>query len=193
MKKIQLLIALLLIYNSNSLFSQKQIDVDGVIVPRYIKFENKEIELNGIGIRSKLWFDVYTQALYLTKLSQDPVEILEGNTVMAMRIQITSSLVTSRKFSKSINNGVEKSVGPVEFPKYKEGLALLEKYINTEKIVEKDVFNLVYNPVDESMWIIKNEIFKGKIPGKAFKKAFFGIWLSDKPIDQKLKNDLLGK
>ena len=43
------------------------------------------------------------------------------------------------------------------------------------------------------MWIIKNDVFKGKILGKDFKKAFFGIWLSDKPIDQKLKNDLLGK
>ena len=96
MKKIFSLIALLLISNSNNLFAQKQIDVDGVIVPRFIKFENREIELNGIGIRSKLWFDVYTQALYLTKLSQDPVEILESNTTMAMRIQITSSLVTSK-------------------------------------------------------------------------------------------------
>lgn len=193
MKKIFSLIALLLISNSNNLFAQKQIDVDGVIVPRFIKFENREIELNGIGIRSKLWFDVYTQALYLTKLSQDPVEILESNTTMAMRIQITSSLVTSKKFSKSINNGVEKSVGEIEFPKYKEELDLLEKFINTEKIVEKDIFNLVYNPTDESMWIIKNDVFKGKILGKDFKKAFFGIWLSDKPIDQKLKNDLLGK
>ncbi len=110
-----------------------------------------------------------------------------------MRIQITSSLGTSKKISKSINNGVEKSVGEIEFPKYIEGLDLLEKFINTEKIVEKDIFNLVYNPADESMWIIKNDVFKGKIPGKDFKKAFFGIWLSDKPIDQKLKNDLLGK
>lgn len=192
MKKLSIILSLLLLA-CLKVNAQKQIDVDGVIVPRFIKFENRDIELNGIGIRTKLWFDVYTQALYLTKLSQNPVEILESNTTMALRIQITSSLVTSKKFSKLLSKGFLKSNGEAEFVKYKEGLDLIEKYINTEQIVEKDVFNLVYNPYDESMWIIKNDILKGKIPGKGFKKAFFGIWLSEAPIDEKLKNDLLGK
>lgn len=180
-------------FNNFQAHSQKQFDVDGVIIPRYVKFENKDIELNGIGKRSKLWFDVYTLGLYLSKLSQDPKEILESNTLMAVRIQITSSLVSSRKFSKSINDGVEKSAGKVEAVKFKTQLDLLEKFINSEKIVQKDIFNLVYNPLDTSLYIVKNDVVKGKIFGLDFKKAFFGIWLSDNPINQKLKNDLLGK
>lgn len=191
--KNSLFILSVLFFFSSNIFSQKQIDVDGVIIPRFIKFEGRDIELNGIGIRSRLWFDVYTQALYLTKLSQDPVEILESNTPMGIRIQITSSLVTARKFSKSINIGIEKSVGEIEFPKYKERLDLLDSFVNSEVIVEKDIFNLIYNPADESLWVTKNDVLKGKVPGKDFKKAFFGMWLSDKPVDQKLKNDLLGK
>ncbi len=184
---------LLLFFATFNAFTQKQIDVDGVIVPRIIKFENRDLQLNGIGIRTKLWFDVYTQALYLSKLSQDPVEVLESNTTMAIRIQITSSLVTSKKFSKLLSKGFLKSNGEVEFAKHKKSIDLIEKYINNEKIVEKDIFNLVYNITDESLWVIKNDALKGKIPGKEFKKAFFGIWLSEKPIDEKLKNDLLGK
>ena len=191
--KNSLFILSVLFFFSSNIFSQKQIDVDGVIIPRFIKFEGRDIELNGIGIRSRLWFDVYTQALYLTKLSQDPVEILESNTPMGIRIQITSSLVTAKKFSKSINIGIEKSVGEIEFPKYKERLDLLDSFVNSEVIVEKDIFNLIYNPADESLWVTKNDVLKGKVPGKDFKKAFFGMWLSDKPVDQKLKNDLLGK
>ena len=148
--KNSLFILSVLFFFSSNIFSQKQIDVDGVIIPRFIKFEGRDIELNGIGIRSRLWFDVYTQALYLTKLSQDPVEILESNTPMGIRIQITSSLVTARKFSKSINIGIEKSVGEIEFPKYKERLDLLDSFVNSEVIVEKDIFNLIYNPADES-------------------------------------------
>lgn len=174
-------------------FAQKEINIDGVIIPRYLPFENKQIELNGIGKRNKLWFDVYTLGLYLTKLSQDPKEILDSNTLMGVRIQITSSLVSSKKFSKSINDGIEKSAGKIEAAKFKNELNMLEKYINSEKIVQKDVFNLIYNPVDSSMYIIKNDVIKGKIPGFEFKKAFYGIWLCDKPINQKLKNDLLGK
>ena len=192
MKKIILLLIFALISNFKA-NSQTQIDVDGVIIPRYLKFENKSIELNGLGKRNKLWFEVYTLGLYLTKLSQDPKEILESNTLMGVRIQITSSLVSAKKFSKSINDGVEKSAGKVEAVKFKTQLELLEKFINTEKIVQKDIFNLIYNPLDTSLYIIKNDVIKGKIFGADFKKAFFGIWLCDKPINQKLKNDLLGK
>jgi hypothetical protein len=39
----------------------------------------------------------------------------------------------------------------------------------------------------------KNEVLKGKIPGFDFKKALFGIWLSDKPVDETLKKHLLGQ
>lgn len=192
MKQILRLFVLLLFAKFSIAKAQTEININGVKLPRTIKFKSREIELNGVGIRSKLWFDIYTQALYLTKLSQDPVEILESNTLMAVRIQITSSLVSSRKFSKSINNGLQKSVGDEKWKGFKPQLDLLEKLINSEVIVEKDVFNLVYNPDDESMWIIKNDVVKGQIPGIDFKKAFFGIWLSKNPIDKTLKKDLLG-
>jgi hypothetical protein len=40
--------------------------------------------------------------------------------------------------------------------------------------------------------VIKNDVVKGKIPGFDFKQALFGIWLSDKPVDETLKKHLLG-
>ena len=47
--------------------------------------------------------------------------------------------------------------------------------------------------MDQTMNIFKNETLKGKIPGFDFKKALFGIWLSDKPVDETLKKNLLGQ
>ncbi|GAQ49444.1 hypothetical protein FPK15_contig00039-0014 [Flavobacterium psychrophilum] len=61
------------------------------------------------------------------------------------------------------------------------------------KIVKEDIFTLVYNPKDESVWVYKNNDLKGKIPGLDFKKILFGIWLSDNPVDEGLKKELLGK
>lgn len=192
MKQILRILVLTLFLKFTFTNAQTEVNINGVKLPRTIKFKSREIELNGVGIRSKLWFDVYTQALYLTKLSQNAGDILDSNTLMAVRIQITSSLVSSRKFSKSINNGLQRSVGDERWKTFKPQLDLLEKFINSEEIVEKDIFNLVYNPEDESMWIIKNDVVKGQIPGIDFKRAFFGIWLSNNPIDKTLKNDLLG-
>ncbi len=176
-----------------SVNAQKQFDVKGVIVPRTIDFQNNTLELNGFGTRSKLWFDVYVQALYLTKLSQDPKQILESDTEMAVRIQIISSLVTSKKLSKAFNKGLIKSVGEENIVKIQPQVDLLNKFISREDTKNGDSFNLIYNPSDKSIWVYKNDHLEGKVPGIEFKKAFFGIWLSDDPVDKDLKNDLLGK
>jgi hypothetical protein len=66
------------------------------------------------------------------------------------------------------------------------------KTLLSDAITEKDVFVLWYNPFDQTINVIKNEVVKGKIPGFDFKKALFGIWLSDKPVDETLKKHLLG-
>lgn len=58
--------------------------------------------------------------------------------------------------------GLEKSVGEIEFSKWKEGFDLLEKFINIEKNVEKDIFNFVYNLAGQSMCIIKTMFLKEK-------------------------------
>lgn len=173
--------------------AQSQFEVEGVTVPRTIDFEGKKLELNGFGVRSKAWVDVYVQALYLTTLSQDPQFIMDSETPMGIRIEIISSLVSSKKLSKALYKGLEKSVGEEGMLKLEKEAKLLESLVNSEVTKKGDVFKLIYNPLDTSIWIIKNEKLAGKIAGQEFKKAFLGIWLSDKPVDEDLKNDLLGK
>lgn len=190
MKKILLLLTLLLLIPFHSSFAQSQVEIDGVIVPRTINFQNKTLTLNGVGGRSKMWVEVYVQALYLARLSQDAEYIMDSNTEMSIRIHITSSLVSSGKLTRNFNTGFEKSTGD-KFNSLKPKIEALKSMLSDE-IVKDDVFNLVYNPVDTSVWVYKNDILKGKIPGIEFKKALFGIWLSDKPVDETLKNNLLG-
>jgi hypothetical protein len=62
----------------------------------------------------------------------------------------------------------------------------------SDKIVEHDVYNLIYNPADASVYVYKNDELKGTVPGIDFKIALFGIWLSNNPVDEQLKKDLLG-
>ena len=193
MKNILLLFVFVFSVQFSQVSAQKQIEVDGVILPRTIEFKQRTLMLNGVGIRSKMWVDVYVQALYLSDLSQNAESILESNSEMAIRLQITSSMVTSEKLSKSLNKGLIKSIGDGNLSKFKTQIALLESLLNKEKTFKDDAINLIYNPADESLWVYKNDRYEGKIPGLEFKKVFFGIWLSDNPVDEKLKNDLLGK
>lgn len=190
MKKI--LCYILLFLCTMQLYAQKEFSLEGVSVPRTITFENKTIQLNGFGTRSKMWIDVYVQALYLTNLSQDAKFILNSDTEMAIRIQVISNLVTSKKLFKALNKGIVKSVGEEKILQFAPQLKDLEKYLGSEETTKGDAFNLIYNPNDKSIWIYKNDKFQGKVNGFEFKKVFFGVWLADNPVDEDLKNDLLG-
>ncbi len=190
MKKILLVLTLLLSLQFSTVSAQTQLEVNGVTVPRKIEFQNKTLQLNGAGGRSKMWLEVYVQALYLSQLSQDPKFIIDSDTEMAIRIEITSSMVSSNKLTKAMNTGFEKSAGS----NLEELRPRIEQFktMLSDAITEKDVFILAYNPLDQSINVIKNDVVKGKIPGFDFKKALFGIWLSDKPVDDTLKKHLLG-
>lgn len=190
MKKILLLLTLLLSLQFSIVSAQTHIEVNGVTVPRKIEFQNKTLQLNGAGGRSKMWLEVYVQALYLSQLSQDPKFIIDSDTEMAIRIEITSSMVSSSKLTKAINAGFEKSAGS-ELEQLRPRIEQLKNYLS-DAITEKDVFILAYNPLDQNIYVSKNEVLKGKVPGFDFKKALFGIWLSDKPVDETLKKNLLG-
>ena len=191
MKQIQVILTAIILFASTNLFAQKAGEIDGVTIPRTVKFSDKEITLNGVGVRSKFIFQMYTQALYLTNLSSDANEIVNSNTTMGMIFYMTSPLVTSKRFANNLDEAIKKNVGEVQWKKFKPELDLMLECINKDQIVKNDVFNIIYNDIDSSLWIIKNGVVKGKVPGFEFKKAFFEIWLGDKPVKETLKSQLL--
>lgn len=193
MKKLLSLFTVLIAMQFTVATAQKKFTVNGVEIPRTLEFKGKIMSLNGIGERSKFWTDLYVQALYLTQLSQNAEQILNSETEMAITLHITSSLISSKKLSKALEKGMEKSVGPQGILKFSKELQELEVLLSVEETNIGDIFELTFNPLDESLWITKNKSYKGKIKGLAFKKAFYGIWLSDNPVDKGLKEDLLGK
>ncbi|MCV9927306.1 chalcone isomerase family protein [Flavobacterium sp. LS1R49] len=191
MKNLLLLFTLILTLQFSTVAAQKTFTIDGVTIPRTIQFQSKTLSLNGGGGKSTMWPGTYLQALYLSQLSQDPKFILDSDTPMGVRIEVTSATVSSAKLMKAIDDNFKKTyAGNIETlrPKIEEFKSYFMGDIN-----KKNIFKLVYSPSDTSVWIYKNNQLKGKIQGLEFKKALFGIWLSDKPADEKLKNQLLGK
>jgi hypothetical protein len=193
MKQLLPLLALVALFNLDTAIAQKNFNVNGVEVPRTLEFQGKTMSLNGVGQRSKFFTDLYVQALYLTRYSQDPAQILDSETEMAITLHITSELVSSKKLSKALEKGMLKSVGDEGILMFRKELKELEYLLTTEETKRGDLFELTFNPQDGSLWITKNGTYKGQIKGLEFKKAFFGIWLSENPVDKGLKDDLLGK
>ena len=54
-----------------------------------------------------------------------------------------------------------------------------------------DIFDFIYIP-NAGITVLKNEEQINSILGLEFKKAFFGVWLSDNPVQENLKKAMLG-
>lgn len=187
MKKLLLLLTGVLFVTA----SIAQTKVAGVNLPNTETFKNHTITLNGSGVREKLWIDLYAAGLYLSEKSDDAPAILNADKPMALKIHIVSKLISSEKMVDAVNEGFMKSTHGNTAPIQEEIDRMLSFF--KEDIKKNDIFDLVYLPSEGGVVAYKNGEEKGIVKGMAFKKALFGIWLSDRAADDDLKEDLLGK
>ena len=164
--------------------------VGGVSLPQTLTAGEQTLMLNGGGIRKKLFIKLYVSALYLQDKSNNAASIIEDDAPMAIRLSIISSLINSKKMEKATREGFENSThGNTEPVK-----AEIEQFIEVfrKPVSEGDVYDLVYTP-GKGTEVIKNEHLITTVEGLDFKKALFGIWLSNSPAQENLKSDMLGQ
>lgn len=167
-----------------------QTEVGGVTLPNTVTFQDATLTLNGAGVREKFWMDMYSSGLYLESKSADAKAILAADKPMALKLHIVSKLITSSKMIDAVNEGFENSTKG-KTAALKQEIAQFISFFE-EPITKNDIFDLVYLP-GKGVVVYKNGIEKGTIKGLEFKKAMFGIWLSEKPADEDLKEALLKK
>ncbi len=167
-----------------------QVTINGVTLPAGIKAGTTDLVLNGGGIRKKMFFKVYTGGLYVTAKSKNAAEIVSADKATGFRLTITSGVINSNNFSEAIEEGFTKSLKGNTAP-LKSKIDMLISTFKSEEIKEGDMFELVYVP-GEGVKASKNGKLKTTIAGLDFKKALFGIWLGEDPVDADLKAGLLG-
>ena len=123
------------------------------------------------------------------KLIDEVKKIINKDETMAIRIDVTSSLVTVDAMKNALIEGLEKSTGNNTVPLMKE-INQLTSTFNSD-VSTGDFYEFIFLP-DTGTNVLKNSVYIDTIPGIEFKKAFFGIWLSDTPIQKNLKKALLG-
>ena len=160
-----------------------------VEIPNSMEYQGTKLMLNGHGPRVKMFMKVYENSLYLLSSSSNAEEIMNKDAVMAIRIDVTSSLVTSDAMKKALNEGLEKSTGNNTGPITKE-INQLTSTFNSD-VAKGDFYEFIYLP-GAGTNVLRNSEYIDTIPGIEFKKAFFGIWISNNPIQKNLKKTMLG-
>jgi len=182
MKK--LLIPIILALFSLNAMSQNETET----FPQKISLENQNLQLKGTGTRVKMWMDMYTLGLFISDKNQNAAAIVSNNETAMIRLSIISGLITAEKMDKAIRDGFEKSTqGKPEAIQTE-----INTFLNVFKqgVEKKDVFQFTYKP-EYGTSILKNGKELSLIKGHKFKKALWGIWLGEDPVDKRLKAELL--
>lgn len=142
---------------------------------------------NGGAIRKKYFFKLYSIGLYLPAKTNNAQKAIDEDGFCAVRLIITSSMVTREKFIETVTEGFATSS---EGKASKAEIDQLMSYFS-EEFKEGDNILLAYKP-DSGIEVWKNRKHLGSVKGLEFKKALFGIWLGKTPADADVKKGMLG-
>jgi len=157
-------------------------------LPSQLQAGEHRLILNGSGVRTKTFIELYAAGLYLTKPNSNSATIIVANEPMALRIQITSGFVSQSSLVNSLEEGFKNTTGG-DTREIRQEIQQFRDCFRDE-IKKGDVFDMVYVP-QQGVTVNKNGKLKGTVAGAKFKQALFSIWLSDKPADNVLRQALL--
>lgn len=163
-------------------------ELKGVKMPDSIEAGGKTLKLNGMGLRTKAIFKVYVAGLYLEETSSDPAVITSKDQVRQVEMVMLRDLEKS-KITEAITAGFEKNAAD-KMAGLKDRLAKLNASVPDLK--EGQILKLTYVP-GKGTTVKGGAGAEATIEGKDFADALFSVWLGKTPVDEDLKQGMLGK
>jgi hypothetical protein len=151
----------------------------------------KSLALNGVGLRSILFFKAYVAGLYVPEKSKVPAALLMQKGPRRISLKMLMEL-SAEKMTKAFVEGIEKNHSEVQLAAMKpqiDQLTATMAAIGTAK--SGDTVDLDF--VDGATRISLNGQAKGQpIAGEDFYTAVMRIYIGEHPADRDLKEGLLG-
>lgn len=156
----------------------------GVTLPDTATVGGQSIPLNGLGLREKLYIDIYVGGLYLAQPTHDGVAA--ASTDEPKRIVMHFVYAVSRsQMGDAFKEGFEGSPGATA-----EQIAQTSGFM-PDTINKGEEVVIDYVPGTGTTFTIAGQK-KGTIAGAAFMKALFGIYTGPHPPTADLKKGMLG-
>lgn len=191
MTKIIIKLCTLFIVAAGLSFSVQAKELAGVSVADQLTMSNGEtLVLNGMGLREKLWIDVYVGSLYLGRKANNVAEVLSQPGAVRIQMNFIYKEVASEKLIKAWKEGFEKNQSEDKIQELQQRMDRFYSFFE-QNAVKDDLYVIDYIP-DEGSSVSKNNTLLGTIEGEDFKNALVEIWLGNSPADKGLKKGMLG-
>jgi hypothetical protein len=163
-------------------------EVSGVNLPDTVTVDGKELKLNGAGLRSKFVFKVYVAALYLENTTRESVTAINSDQVKRVRMVMLRDLEKG-KIVEAMQEGVEKN-NKDKMPALKDRLERFTAAIPDLK--KGDDILVTYVPGQGTSVQTKSGAAT-RVEGKDFADALFSVWLGKQPVDDGLRDGMMGR
>ncbi len=162
------------------------LEIENIVIPETI---GTDLQLNGAGIRSKFFFNIYIAELYLEHPSTNAKEILATSGRKRMTMHILYDTVGKEKLIDGWNEGFAANLKPKQLQDLQSQIQDFNKlFIDVN---EGDEIILDYTPESGTTVTIADNL-KGIIKGASFNQALLSIWIGDDPVSDDLRDSLLG-
>ncbi|MCM8613277.1 chalcone isomerase family protein [Accumulibacter sp.] len=164
-----------------------------------VKFEDKshvgaaDLVVNGAGLRKKAVFKVYAMALYLPEKRGDADAVLAAKGGKRVAITLLRDL-SAQQFVEALQEGMANNHSEAEMAGLKDRLKQFSDSLLAAGEAKTGTVVLIDWLPESGTRLTVNGQVKGKdIAGEDFYRALLKIWLGSKPVQDDLKQALLGK
>jgi hypothetical protein len=164
-------------------------EISGVELNKTLTLNEQPLVLNGAGVRSKFFIDLYVGSLYVPTVLDNTAAVLAADNV-AVRLNITSGMITADKMKEAINDGFDDATDG-NTAGIQTQIAQFMQLFSTE-IVDGDQFTLLASKTS-GVTAFKNGEAQATITSEPFRQALLKIWLGDEPAQNSLKEAMLGQ
>ncbi len=162
----------------------------GVTIPDTVTVDGHTLVLNGAGVRTKFIIKVYVGALYVTEPTENAAAVIRADEPAAIRMHFIYRKVDEKKLINAWNEGFDRATDGETAPIQRKIEAFNALFTTPAK--KDDIYDIVYIP-GKGTRVTRNGKLLGVVPGHDFKKALFGIWLSEKTAVPGVRKGMRGK
>ncbi len=168
------------------------LEVEGVKLEATSQAGAATLQLNGAGLRTKVFFKVYVAGLYVPQKTTNAAQLLAQKG--ARRVTITMLRdVDAESFAKALNDGLRDNHNDAQFAAMKSQIDALNANLKAVGEAKKgDVIHFEFVPETGTQVTVNGKVRGNAIAGEDFFTSVLRIWLGEKPVDASLKKGLMG-
>lgn len=161
-------------------------EIEDVTFPDRVTINGVDLHLNGLSVLK--WarlFDVYAGAFYLP----DNIPGAQWSHEGPKKLELSYFReIAAKGFAEASDKILKENLAAAEYEKLAERLKTFYGFFQDVK--PGDRYSINYLPGNGTELRLNGNVM-GSVPGHDFAVAYFGIWLGDKPINKRFRDELL--